>query len=77
MHDVKNQLEKQDRTKGIQAKTQTVQGSYWKNQKKIHKQILGRVAKEQLNAVKDPLTNEVHTEPANTTNKGGGGLLGG
>lgn len=40
------------------------QKGYWQRQKWCNKQILGKSSKQSLDAVQDPVTHEVHTDPS-------------
>lgn len=60
----KAQLQKEHDAKQYQAASRKVQQTYRTNKKKVNKQILGNATRQDIIALKDADTNEVHTEPA-------------
>lgn len=58
------QLKAEHDKKFAQARVAKFQKGYWKRQKQCNKQILGKSSKQSLEAVKDPVTQDIHTDPA-------------
>ena len=46
-----------------QAKVSKFKKGYWQRQKQCNKQILGKSSKQNLQAIQDPDTQEIHTDP--------------
>ncbi len=60
----KKEVQRLHEKKCLKHKAQRMQSGSLSNQKKSNKLILGKTGKQLLGAVKDPETNEIHTEPA-------------